>query len=182
VNTRVARVFFAIKPDDTALIKLNNIAKQLASKSGGYPIRSDKIHLTLLFVGNVNLEQLPRLRSVTNRISANSFKFSIAGIKYWKRNHIIFAATNQTNPELLALIKALQQTLSDNGFSFDQQSVTPHITLVRKASNPVLPQLAEPISWSVQEWLLIQSKQTNQRIDYISLDRWSLKHPESIQP
>lgn len=181
MNPHVARVFFAIKPDNTALIKLNNIAKQFVTTSGGYRTRSDKIHLTLLFIGNIKLDQLAKLCTVANTISANPFILSIDNIGYWKRNQIIYAGSNQPCPELMTLIKTIQDTLSINGFSFDQRLVTPHITLIRKASRPVLPKLTEPISWHVNEWCLVQSKQTNQRIDYLPLDCWPLKFPEPAQ-
>ncbi len=178
MNADTTRVFFALTPDKPALEKLGDITKQLVMASGGYKTRTDKIHLTLLFVGNVNLHQLQLLRSIASQILVTSFTLSIKEIRYWKRNRVIYGKP-QLCPELLTLAKRLLTALCTNRLACSQQTFMPHITLVRNASRTALPKLIEPVSWFVHEWNLIQSKRVNQRIDYISLDNWPLKYLES---
>lgn len=177
LKKKTIRVFFAIKPDDAALKQLAHLTKQLKSTCNGKYIKEANIHLTLVFLGEIAIDQLKLIRSAMNSITAQAFNFSIDKIGYWKQNKIIFARPNKCVPELLALVNNIQSTLSAIGLAYDSRTYKPHITLVRKAKPiQVIPALAPTISWRVTEWFLIQSKQTDLGINYISLDRWSLSH------
>ena len=56
---RTVRVFFAIWPDNAAQKQLAALAKQLQAESlcGGRKIKPENIHLTLVFVGEVDSRQ-----------------------------------------------------------------------------------------------------------------------------
>lgn len=169
------RVFFAIKPDDAALKQLSHLAKQLALTCGGQKTKKANIHLTLAFLGEIAIDRLAALRSAAKGVKATTFDVSFDEIRYWKHNQIVYAGTSKCTPELLTLVNNLRNALSTNRFAFDSRAYKPHITLVRKAKlGRTLPDLATPISWRVAEWFLIQSKQTDSGINYISLDRWTL--------
>ena len=175
LKKKTMRVFFAIKPDDAALKQLSHLAKRLASTYGGQKTKKANIHLTLAFLGEIAIDRLATLRSAAKGVKATTFYFSFDEIRYWKHNQIIYAGTSKCTPELLTLVNNLRNTLSTNSFAFDSRAYKPHITLVRKAKpGRTLPNLAKPISWRVAEWFLIQSKQTDCGINYISLDRWTL--------
>jgi RNA 2',3'-cyclic 3'-phosphodiesterase len=177
VKKKTIRVFFAIKPDDAALKRLAHLTKQLKSTCNGKYIKKANIHLTLVFLGEIAIDQLNLIRSAMNRITAPAFNFSVDKIGYWKPNKIIFARPNKCVPELLALVTNIQSMLSAIGFAYDSRTYKPHITLARKAKPiQVITALAPPISWLVTEWFLIQSKQTDLGMNYIPLDRWQLSH------
>ncbi|MDP1949878.1 MAG: RNA 2',3'-cyclic phosphodiesterase [Nitrosomonas sp.] len=176
IKKNTIRAFFAIRPDEAALKQLDRIAKQIKATCGGQKTTKSKIHLTLLFLGNIDIDQLDRFRVVAGSVRASSFNFSIEEIRYWKHNHIVYAGSNKHHPELLNLVTKLRSALSFNGVLFDQRAFVPHITLVRKVSHPTLPDLAKPISWLAHEWLLVQSKQTCHGAVYIPLYRWLLNH------
>jgi RNA 2',3'-cyclic 3'-phosphodiesterase len=175
LNKKTMRVFFAIKPDETALKQLSHLAKQLTLTSGGQITKKANIHLTLAFLGEVAIDRLTTLRSVAKGVTATTFDFTFDEIRYWKHNQIIYAGTSTCTPKLLTLVNNLRNTLSTNSFVFDSRAYKPHITLARKVkSGRMLPDLVTPISWRVAEWFLMQSKQTDRGINYIPLDRWTL--------
>lgn len=176
---RTARVFFAIWPDDKVQKQLSDAVKrlQLEPLCGGRKTKTENIHLTLLFVGEVNPGKLEALCQIADGIrgsGARAFDLVVERIGYWKHNNIVYAAIAKIPQELTDLVAALQDALSAAGFSLEQRTYKPHITLMRNASCQTLPELAEPIAWQVREWMLVKSEQTSGGSNYVPVGRWSL--------
>lgn len=178
VREETARVFFAIWPDAAAQKRLAELAEQLEAVCDGRKVRVENIHLTLVFLGEVSVDRLGALCLAANEVrgaGVQTFDFAIEEIHYWKHNRIAYAGTAKVPQGLLDLVSALQNALSAAGFLFDQQaSYVPHITLVRKARCPALPELAQPVVWPVREWVLVKSGQANGRSGYTPIGRWPL--------
>lgn len=172
---KTAKVFFAIWPDATAQGRLSELAGQLVDLCGGKKTSLPLIHLTLVFIGNVDSDQLEMLRVIANEVKQSSFDLTVDKIQYWRHNRIIHAGPTQCPIELARLVNDLQNRLLQAGFSLERRLYIPHITLVRKALCATSPKLTTSITWRVSEWTLVQSKQTEQGSVYISLDRWSLE-------
>lgn len=178
-DRRTVRVFFAIWPDAKAQKQLGGLAKRLRLEAlcGGRKTKAENIHLTLVFVGEVDTSKLEALCRVASEVSgsrARAFDLVVEQIRYWKHNNIVYAATDRIPQELMDLVTALRDTLSAAGFSLEQRAYKPHITLMRNASCPTLPELGEPIAWRVREWLLVKSEQTSDGSNYVPVGRWSL--------
>ena len=176
---RTVRVFFAIWPDDAAQKQLAALTEQLQAESlcSGRKIKPENIHLTLVFVGEVDSGKLAALCRAADRIKSSgtrAFDVVIEEIRYWKHNRIVYAATRQIPQELMNLVSALQDGLSAAGFSIERRAYRPHITLMRKASCQTLPELAEPIAWRAREWMLVKSEQTSDGSVYSPIGRWPL--------
>lgn len=176
---RASRIFFAIWPDSDAQKQLAGLTKQLRLESlcGGRTIKAENIHLTLVFVGNVYPDSLKALNEAGDKINRSSlpaFDFVIDEIRYWKHNHIVYLAPGKVPQELVNLVSALREAISTAGFSLEQRAYAPHITLVRNAFCPTLPELAEPIAWRVREWALVRSEQTSNGSVYTPIRCWPL--------
>ena len=176
---RAVRVFFAIWPDDKVQKQLSDTVKpsQLEPLCGGRKTKTENIHLTLVFVGEVNPGKLEALCRIADRVKgsgARAFDLVVERIGYWKHNNIVYAAIADIPQELTDLVAALQDALSAAGFSLEQRTYKPHITLMRNASCQTLPELAEPIAWQVREWMLVKSEQTSGGSNYVPVGRWSL--------
>lgn len=176
---KTVRVFFAIWPDNTAQEQMAGLAKQLRLESlcGGRKTKADNIHLTLIFVGDVDAIELETLREAANKVGdtgIRAFDFVIDAIRYWKHNQIVYATTDRVPRELIDLVIALQDALSAAGFSLEQRPYIPHITLMKRASCRTLPELPGPVVWRVREWMLVKSEQTSGGSVYTPLHRWSL--------
>lgn len=171
---KTARVFFALWPDQRAQEQLGELAQRLQSACGGRSTRTETIHLTLVFLGEVAISRLDALRRAADAIKANGFDLTIDEVRYWKHNRIACAGTRKIPQELLDLVNALQNSLTAAGFSFDQQAYVPHITLVRKAGCHDLPDSVEPIAWRAREWVLVKSEPASGGSVYTSIGRWPL--------
>jgi len=174
------RIFFAIWPDNDAQKQLAELAKQLRLESlcGGRKIKAENIHLTLVFVGKVYPDRLDALRDVADSVNQSgslAFDLVIDEVRYWKHNHIVYLAPGKVPQELVDLERALRDTISAAGFPLEQRAYAPHITLMRNAFCPALPELVEPVAWRVREWTLVKSEQTSNGSVYTPIGRWSLE-------
>lgn len=179
ISEETIRVFFAIWPDDTAWKQLAGLAERLRGEAlcVGRKTKAENIHLTLVFVGEVGASKLEMLCLAADRIKdsgASAFDFAVEKIRYWKRNRIVYAATDRIPPELIDLVSALEDALSTAGFTLERRAYKPHITLMRDALCQTLPELAEPIAWRVREWMLVKSEQTSSGPVYTPIGRWPL--------
>ena len=172
---RAVKVFFAVWPDVAAQERLSKLAGQLVDVCGGRKISLPLIHLTLVFIGNVESQQLETLRQVANQVKQFSFDLTVDEIQYWRHNRIVHVGPSQCPAGLSVLVADLQNRLSQAGFSLEKRRYIPHITLIRKALCNTLPNLTMPITWHVNEWALVQSRQTDEGTVYVSLDRWPLE-------
>lgn len=176
---RAYRIFFAIWPDKDAQKQLAGLAKQLRLESlcGGRKIKAENIHLTLVFVGKVYPDRLEVLRNVADRAKQSeslAFDLVVDEVRYWKHNRIVYMAPGKVPQELVNLEKALRDAISAAGFPLEQRAYAPHITLMRNAFCPALPELAEPVAWRVREWMLVKSEQTSNGSAYTPIGCWPL--------
>ena len=161
------RVFFALWPDVSVRAHLEEVAKLLHRECGGKKTRGESIHLTLVFLGEV--EKIDPLLEIASKLSANAFEIKMDRAGYWKHNRIAWAGMAES-PELAGLVASLQAALSSAGFEYDERNHFPHVTLVRKAGEPkALPDF-EPFSWQVAEFCLVGSAPSG----YSIIGRWPL--------
>lgn len=175
IKIKSIRVFFAIFPDEFVQKQLAHQAEILEPTCGGRRMRTQNLHLTLLFLGEVSTHRIATLQQTMKNISAKKFELSLDRICYWKHNQIIYIQANQFPTELFFLVDSLKIALSEAGFLFDKFTYKPHVTLIRKATHSTEINLNDPIKWHVNEWSLIQSRQTENGVDYIPLKQWNLK-------
>ena len=68
--------------------------------------------------------------------------------------------------------------MSANGFSFDNITFMPHMTLVRKVGLNLLPKslryLDTLIIWPVNDWVLVKLEQASDRTVYTPIGRLAL--------
>ncbi|SFE73985.1 RNA 2',3'-cyclic phosphodiesterase [Nitrosomonas sp. Nm166] len=173
-HAKPLRVFLALFPNKSVQTQLSDQADLLESICGGRKVKMQHIHLTLLFLGNITAHQVEVLQQAMNNISAKKFELNLEEICYWKQNQIVYIQAKKLPIELFCLVDALKNTLLEMGFLFDERAYKPHITLIRKAIRPARIKLNNSIRWQVNEWSLIQSKQTDNGVNYFSLGRWCL--------
>lgn len=169
------RVFFAIWPDVSVADRLEGLAKELRLACGGKTTRKESIHLTLVFLGEV--ENTDVLKDAAAGISASAFEIRMDKTAYWKHNRIAWAGTESIPERLHELVNALRLVLEKAGFGFDKRSYVPHVTLVRHAREPkTLPEF-EPFSWAASEFCLVGSSDSGYQI----LEKWPLKIDAAFQ-
>ncbi|MGH6631463.1 MAG: RNA 2',3'-cyclic phosphodiesterase, partial [Burkholderiales bacterium] len=154
-----ARIFFAAWPAPGIQRALSALAQDLKVGCGGRAPPARNIHLTLVFLGNVERDRLPHLQTLAAGITSPRFELSVDRVEYWRRNRIVWAGVTRCPEALLALVERLEQALSPAGFHFDERPYVPHITLLRDARR-VPPEAAVPaVAWPVARFALVESVQ-----------------------
>lgn len=175
-----ARVFFALWPSKAVRDALVKTMKDMHVLYGGRQTRPDTLHLTLVFIGQVDRARIPALLALAQAIQVGHFDMDLDKAECWRHNHIGCLATTGAPDKLLALVKALESGLEALEIPFDKRPYKPHITLLRKADcrregdlkmkNPALG----PIHWPARDFVLVKSSLRPDGARYEALGRWPL--------
>ena len=153
-ETQSQRLFVALWPEDEVRAKLSK--KQLELKLGDYGrlIPAANLHITLLFLGDMPLNEIPEIKSFVSSIQLTPFSFTISRIGFWPHNKIVWAGPEDTETELEDLSNQIRVGLKR--YLSDRRRFTPHVTLARKVRRRVQCELT-PIEWQVGKVYLVRS-------------------------
>lgn len=153
------------------LVRVRDDFQQLA---GGRGMRGDSLHLTLVFVGEVDLKRLEELADRAARVCFAPFEFQLDKAMCWHHNRIGHLTCTRPPEPLLALVSQLERGLEGLDIPFDHRPYRPHVTLLRNADckngNPAL----EPIRWEARDFVLVRSTLRADGARYEELGRWPL--------
>lgn len=157
-----ARLFFALWPDPGVRSGLHRAAVEAARHFGGRSTRADSLHLTLAFLGDCPLADLPKLEDAASRVDCEPFRLTLDQLGFWKHNRILWAGSREPVPGLSRLAGRLTEELQAVGCEVGPEagrSFAAHVTLVRKVAEipremPVFPSLA----WVCEGFVLVRSR------------------------
>lgn len=166
------RLFFGLdaRSQSQALLGLQ---QQLALAAS--PVVADNLHLTLLFLGAVNEEQLPQLCQLGAQVASQQtgFRVVLDQLGLFPQAKVAWVGPSQAPRPLLELEQALREGVSALEFPLDTRHYRPHLTLYRKART--LPPSAEPcspITLPVSGFHLYESCSTPDGVQYRKLASW----------
>lgn len=168
------RVFFALWPGADVAADLSKAGRCLHEACGGRRTRAETIHLTLVFLGEVELEKIDDLHTLAGQIRAYSFNLNLTRLGWWPHNRIAWAAPDKTPSELAHLTDELQHKLGGAGVSFDTKPFVPHITLLRKGFCKDKPLPEVHVEWSAEDFVLVRSVPSEGGVAYEVVGRWPL--------
>jgi 2'-5' RNA ligase len=167
------KLYFALWPDHATRAALQRIGRSLPSH-GGRPTHPEDLHLTLVFLGQVEAERFDCVLRAADAVRVKPFELTIDRTGYWRRPKILWCGPPETPRALDQLVAELQGELQKCGFQPEDRPYSPHVTLARK-SRPVEPiQLEEPLEWRVHEFTLVASLPVFKPPRYKVLRRWDL--------
>lgn len=88
----LARVFFALWPDEAVRSALSAWQPSLRELCGGDAMRADTLHSTLVFLGEVETHRLEALLLAAREVAGSPFEIDFDVARYWGHNHIVYAA------------------------------------------------------------------------------------------
>jgi RNA 2',3'-cyclic 3'-phosphodiesterase len=147
------RTFIAIdlgKPIRDRLVSLQESLTKIAT--GIKWVGPDNLHVTLLFLGEVDARDLPALcravEEVTQTLSAFSLTIEGAGcFPNPRRPRVLWVGAGVGTQEVVALHDALERPLLALGcYRREERKYTPHVTLGRIRSESAPPGLAEALA------------------------------------
>lgn len=166
------RLFFALWPPPEAAAAMHGWARAVQRGCGGRVTRAETIHLTLAFLGEVEEEHLPDLKSMSAR--GKPHVLPIEQSRFWAHNRIVWAGPYETPEILKSLAENLHEELKAKEFRMDSRKFVSHVTLIRKARDPgPLPALPA-VEWPVKEFVLVRSQLSASGSRYEVLQRFPL--------
>lgn len=169
------RVFFALWPDEGLQRQLARLVDQVILACGGRGVLAGKLHLTLVFLGDVEQERLEPLRTLAASVRAPRVELTLDRLGYWRHHLIVWAGASTVPESLAALVTGLEEQLAAAGYAFDRRPYVPHVTLARKARCRGNLTLKEPLLWRADAFVLVRSVQSRGATDYEVIGRWPLE-------
>jgi 2'-5' RNA ligase len=165
------RLFFALWPPAKTAHALAQWTHQVSRDTGGAPTASDKIHLTLAFLGDGDPA---RAHNAAQRVQGRRQTLPLEHAQYWKHNKIVWVGPQATPQALAGLVAQLHGALKEHGFVLEDRPFAAHVTLLRKARPPkALPPLP-PLEWPVNEFVLVRSRTSPKGSTYEAVEHFPL--------
>ena len=155
------RLFFALLPDEAVHKQLRQLQKDLG-QVGGRPVPKENLHLTLLFLGNVEAGKVDAVRDIAAGVEGKPFDLLLDTLGGFRQNNarILWVGPSEPPPELGALHQSLRRQVRKIGLHVGKGVYRPHVTLIRKADlRKKLPEDPEPgIQWTARRCALMASE------------------------
>ena len=167
------RLFFALWPNNEIRKQIDSFNKSI--KSGNLKkVQRDNLHITLVFLGNVDAKSETILRQSVESISVQPFVLQFDQLNYWQKPRILCLATQQYDTQLSILVNALKKAAEQCSIKTEKRPYQPHITLARKARTKI--EVKTPrITWQAQSFCLVESCSTTNGVHYQVLQSWNFK-------
>ncbi len=149
------RLFFALWPDPATRQRLQQLTGTLRLPAAKR-IRPENLHVTLVFLGNVDELLLPAIEEQVKGISAPGFTLLFDRLEYWRRPGIV-CLTCKPVPAAEQLVQELSAVCTGLGMTLDDREFRAHVTLARHVRGK--PEVAmEPLPWSARALVLVESQ------------------------
>lgn len=155
-NAGSARLFVALWPGEPVREALARHQQRWRWPGGASPVRREKLHMTLHFLGQVPRERLPELvRELV--VPLEPFELHLDRDELWHGGIVVLCPTVVPDA-LVALHAGLHDVLRRLALGSAREVLRPHVTLARCAAHAVQPQSGAEVSWPVRGYVLVESK------------------------
>jgi 2'-5' RNA ligase len=153
------RLFLALWPDPAVRALLEAWRDAWSWPRGASPVRSEKLHVTLHFLGNLPAERLPDLiDGLAVPLTPFALRFQRAAL--W-HNGVAVLEPETEPPELQGLHARLSQALLGLGLQPEARKYRPHVTMARRANGAAIPQHGPVVDWAIDHYALVESRPEN---------------------
>jgi 2'-5' RNA ligase len=159
----MSRYFFALWPNSEIRDAIIDQSSYLAL-SGSGTIKAN-LHITLVFLGKLNIQQVQQIIKHAEQVSCSAFDICLNHSGYFKKSKASWLGLESTPVPLLYLQQQLIQVTEQCTIAIKAQKYKPHLTLSRKTS-VLNRQLINPILWSINNYALIKSIDTDKGVIY----------------
>jgi len=151
-----ARLFLALWPDPAVRDALRRWRDAWTWPRGAAPVHTDKLHVTLHFMGDLPRERLPELTAgFAVPFSPFSLRFERGAL--W-HNGIAVLEPSDEPAGLQALHANLSQALVGLGLQPEARTYRPHVTMARRAKGADVPAGGPLVDWQIDRYVLVESK------------------------
>jgi 2'-5' RNA ligase len=176
----MARLFFAVVPDDAVRGRLAQAAGSLALRTGARPVARNNLHATLAFVGDVPAVSIDALREIGRAQTACRFAMRFDAFEFWPKPAVVVVRATEVPQPLEALWLRLHADLAMHGWAQNPKRLRPHVTLARHvAQSPDFPPLGA-FDWEARDFSLLRSDTSGLQPSYTVLDTWPLLDKQGV--
>jgi RNA 2',3'-cyclic 3'-phosphodiesterase len=150
------RLFLALWPDAEVREQLRTWRDLWDWPRGASRVATDKLHLTLHFLGSQPSERLPEFIHRFG-VAFSPFELELGVPTVWPGG-IAVLEPPQPPRELLKLRADIGQVLLALGLSAEARAYRPHVTMSRRANGAVPPNTGPAIAWDVSSYALVESR------------------------
>jgi 2'-5' RNA ligase len=181
-ETKRLRLFFALWPDETARVRVLTLQNALKPGVRARWIPVENLHVTLVFLGDVDAVCVPALREVAASVVAPPCALTLDRLEWWRKSQVLCLTPRQTPEGLLALFDSLAGKFLAAGFALEKRAFRAHLTLARKvAAVEGSLALSGPVELRFEAFSLVESRQSRQGSLYIDSGTWPLDGAERAQ-
>jgi 2'-5' RNA ligase len=155
-TSSTTRLFLALWPDPAVRHQLRAWRDAWDWPRGATPVHTDKLHLTLHFLGNQPRDALPALLDGM-AVPFSPFRLQLGVAALWHSGIAVLSPAD-VPAELLALHAALSSALPVVGLTPEARDYRPHVTMARRAGKAGVPQGGPEIDWVVDHYALVESR------------------------
>ena len=150
------RLFLALWPDPTVREALRAWRDAWTWPRGASPVHTDKLHVTLHFLGDLPRERLPELMAGF-AVPFTPFPLRFERGALWHKGIAVLEPSSEP-AGLLALHAGLSQTLVGLGLQPEARQYRPHVTMARRAVGAEVPIDGPVVHWRIDRYMLVESK------------------------
>lgn len=172
------RLFIGVALDENVKYELFNLQEiWLNSAIKHNKTIYDNLHLTLLFLGEINPSSIDDIMEALNQYLENvkSFEIKIYGVGSFIKpdGHILWAGIKEGKDKLKALYNQINQAIKSLEYVTNDSRFVPHITLARRVKFKDLEDIKLPLislTQSIHTITLFHSHQVQGVLTYTPLD------------
>ncbi len=168
----MARLFFALWPDEDAARHLAALSESVAARVEGRPVPRNRIHLTLAFLGELAPARAEEAMRAGESTRSSAFDLVLDQVGSFRAARVAWAGCDRAPAGLKTLQTRLAKALRARDFALEERPFAAHVTLARKISRTLAREPMPPIVWQAREYTLVRSEAGTGR--YTVLESWPL--------
>jgi 2'-5' RNA ligase len=165
------RLFFALRPEPDTLQGIVSIQQLLAS-GRGRPVPRERLHATLLFLGNQEHDEFQQIQETATELEFPICGFTLDRVGHFPRAAVVWLGSNSIPQALQSFQHRLSQALEAAGLVFERRDWRLHVTLYRDLRKRPAKIDFKPVKWSPRRFCLMESVQTREGLLYIERGSW----------
>jgi 2'-5' RNA ligase len=167
------RLFFALWPQpglQRTIAQATALTAEAAQVQGRL-VRTEGLHMTLLFLGEVADGREEALKAAAAEVRFTPFSLKLDVVDSFARAKVLWLGCRETPDALGDLARQLRERVSSAGFEFDRKPLVPHVTVMRDINRGPIPVAIPPIAWTVAGFSLVHSAPGSR---YHVVSHWSV--------
>ena len=169
------RLFFALWPKDEVRAGTASATREVVAASGGRPVPTANLHITLAFLGEVAPAQLAAASAIGAQVEGRCFELTLDQIETFPGARVLCLTASRVPEAAASLAERLRFKLLESNLKLSDQKFRPHVTLARDVPKLQRPAPFPPLQWPVSEFVLVESQRGRGGSAYEVLERWALQ-------